>query len=57
MAKNIKASSTSTSTSRVQISQISSHDPAKVSRYYHEAMQEATRMVKAAEAQRKASQR
>ncbi|NCC34610.1 MAG: hypothetical protein EOM24_21725 [Chloroflexia bacterium] len=56
MAKNNRTMSASASTSSSQISQISSRDPEKVSRYYHEAMRDAIKMVQSAEAQRKVSQ-
>jgi hypothetical protein len=56
MAKAVGSMSASARASS-QISQISSRDPEKVSRYYHEAMRDAVQMVKAAEAQRKASQK
>jgi len=56
MAKVVRSMSASARASS-QMSQISSRDPEKVSRYYHEAMRDAVEMVKAAEAQRKANQK
>ena len=56
MAKFVRSASASAHASS-QMSQISSRDPEKVSRYYHEAMRDAVEMVKAAEAQRKANQK
>lgn len=47
--KNPSASARASS----QMSQIASRDPGTVSRYYHEALSDALRMVKSAEAQRK----
>ena len=44
---------TMTAAQRIEV--LSSRDPVRLSKYYHEAMREATAIVKESEAQRKAS--
>jgi hypothetical protein len=49
MAKYVRATSASERAAS-QMSQISSRDPENVSRYYHEAMRDAIKIAKSAEA-------